>query len=161
MYSTYNKRYNKQMELIAKESERGIPVPEMTAPYNYNQFKMVYTAMENTRQTEISKGRRKVLNITQDMVRKQQKYELSYKQAVHIRRALTKYTDGGYTISLRNLMLYGTNMMEVMLDQLAEDYGEIHEIRGDTLLYNTLLADIKRNVHFRNYIRQTIFGSPP
>ena len=52
------------------------------------EFQAMYTALENDRKLEIKKGTRKVANITQDLIAKQELYSYSVKQAKELRKAL-------------------------------------------------------------------------
>lgn len=81
LYSTYEKRYYSKL----KKSKVGLE-----DKYSKTEFKVMYLALENDRKKEVSKGERKVLNITQDLIARQEKYELTTKQARAIRNAYAK-----------------------------------------------------------------------
>lgn len=81
LYSTYEKRYYSKL----KKSKVGLE-----DKYSKTEFKVMYLALENDRKKEVSRGERKVLNITQDLVARQEKYEFSTKQARAIRNAYTQ-----------------------------------------------------------------------
>ena len=78
LYSTYEKSYYKK----AARSKVG-----MEDKYSKTEFKVMYSALENDRLKEVKKGERKVLNVTQDLVARQEKYERTTKQARAIRNA--------------------------------------------------------------------------
>lgn len=77
LYETYKNRYYKAQ---AKQ-------PGMKKLYNLGEFKSFYTELEYGRKKAITKGFRKVANITQDLVRKQQ-YQLSQAQGKTLLSAL-------------------------------------------------------------------------
>lgn len=123
LYNTYVKTYNKK----ALRSKVGLE-----EIYNKDEFKAVYTALENTRKLEIKKGQRKVANITQDLIAKQEKYEYSLKQAKELKKALKETLNINYKIkdirtgqfrseefwklvkeSKKELLLQGYNITEV------------------------------------------------
>ena len=81
LYSTYEKRYY----LKLKKSKVGLE-----SKYSKTEFKVMYLALENDRKKEVSRGERKVLNITQDLIARQERYEFSTKQARAIRNAYTQ-----------------------------------------------------------------------
>lgn len=89
LYNTYVKTYNKK----ALRSKVGLE-----EIYNKDEFKAIYTALENTRKLEIRKGQRKVANITQDLIAKQEKYEYSLKQAKVLKEALKRALNINYKI---------------------------------------------------------------
>lgn len=78
LYSTYEKRYYSKL----KKSKVGLE-----DKYSKTEFKVMYTALENDRKKEVSRGERKVLNITQDLIARQEKYERTTKQARVLRNA--------------------------------------------------------------------------
>lgn len=78
LYSTYEKNYYKK----AAKSKVGLE-----DKYSKVEFKTMYLALENDRKRELKKGQRKVLNITQDLIAKQERYEFSNKQAKNIQKA--------------------------------------------------------------------------
>lgn len=78
LYSTYEKSYYKK----AARSKVG-----MEDKYSKTEFKVMYSALENDRLKEVKKGERKVLNVTQDLVARQEKYERTIKQARALRNA--------------------------------------------------------------------------
>lgn len=78
LYSTYEKRYYSKL----KKSKVGLE-----DKYSKTEFKVMYTALENDRKKEVSRGKRKVLNITQDLIARQEKYERTTKQARVLRNA--------------------------------------------------------------------------
>lgn len=78
LYSTYEKSYYKK----AARSKVG-----MEDKYSKTEFKVMYSALENDRLKEVKKGERKVLNVTQDLVAKQEKYLFTTKQARNIQTA--------------------------------------------------------------------------
>ena len=78
LYSTYEKSYYKK----AARSKVG-----MEDKYSKTEFKVMYSALENDRLKEVKKGERKVLNVTQDLIARQEKYQFSTKQARAIRTA--------------------------------------------------------------------------
>ena len=59
----------------------------MEDKYSKTEFKVMYSALENDRLKEVKKGERKVLNVTQDLIARQEKYQFSTKQARAIRTA--------------------------------------------------------------------------
>lgn len=78
LYSTYEKSYYKK----AARSKVG-----MEDKYSKTEFKVMYSALENDRLKEVKKGERKVLNVTQDLVARQEKYLFTNKQARNIQTA--------------------------------------------------------------------------
>ena len=94
LYSTYEKSYYKK----AARSKVG-----MEDKYSKTEFKVMYTALENDRLKEVKKGERKVLNVTQDLVARQEKYLFSTKQARNIQTAyLQEYGDKLKLSSIRS-----------------------------------------------------------
>ena len=71
--------------------------------YTMLEFKSMYTALENDRLSQVRKGTRKVLNITQDLVAKQELYEYSLKQARALKKALKQEFNENYTIKALRL----------------------------------------------------------
>lgn len=94
LYATYVKTYNKR----AAKSIVG-----MEQIYTILEFKSMYTALENDRLAQVRKGTRKVLNITQDLVARQELYEYSLKQARTLKQALKQEFDENYTIKALRL----------------------------------------------------------
>lgn len=94
LYSTYEKSYYKK----AARSKVG-----MEDKYSKTEFKVMYTALENDRLKEVKKGERKVLNVTQDLVARQEKYLFTTKQARNIQTAyLQEYGDKLKLSSIRS-----------------------------------------------------------
>lgn len=94
LYKTYVERYNKK----AVKSPVG-----MEEIYNFSEFQAVYTALENDRLAEIEAGKRKVANITQDLVAKQEKYEMTTKQAAIVQQRMEELY--GERVSLHQIRL--------------------------------------------------------
>lgn len=89
LYSTYSKNYDKK----AIKSKVGFE-----DKYTLNEFKTMYTAIENERKLQVKHGERKVLNVSQDLLAKQEKYLYSMKQAKELKKALKEYYDLDYKI---------------------------------------------------------------
>ncbi len=89
LYSTYGKRYANK---VAK-SRVG-----MEEKYSFEEFKVVYEALENDRKKELQSGARKVANITQDIVARQEKYVYTLKQAKTLRNAMREQFNEEYKL---------------------------------------------------------------
>lgn len=94
LYKTYVEKYNKK---VAKS-----PVG-MDEVYNFSEFQAIYTALENDRLAEIEAGKRKVANITQDLVARQEKYEMTTKQAAVVQKRMEELY--GERVSIRQIRL--------------------------------------------------------
>ena len=135
LYATYVKTYNKK----AAKSIVG-----MEQLYTVLEFKSMYTALENDRLAQMRKGTRKVLNITQDLVAKQELYEYSLKQARALKKALKQEFNETYTI--KALRLGKVQKTEEFWDLVRKYQIELRD-KGLSS------ADIKESVG------QTFFGS--
>lgn len=110
LYKTYVERYNK----------KAIKSPvKMEEIYDINEFKSNYTAMERVRKAEIKKGKRKVANITQDIVAKQQLYDFTTKQAKAIQENMEKIY--GKKVSIRQIRLGQTGEFLDDVRQLQQE----------------------------------------
>ena len=95
LYRTYSKHYNR----LAKKSDVG-----MTEKYSKFEFKAAYGELEDKRLKQLNKGERKVLNITQDIVADQQKWEYSFKQAKALKQGLQlTFSDFDKSIRIRDI----------------------------------------------------------
>lgn len=120
LYSTYEKSYYKK----AARSKVG-----MEDKYSKTEFKVMYTALENDRLKEVKRGERKVLNVTQDLVAKQEKYLFTTKQARNIQTAyLQEYGNKLKLSSIRS----GTVNLNNFWD-LVKSYASIRSSNDPTV----------------------------
>ena len=83
LYSNYQKKWN---ELNAK-----LPEGMADKMYSYLNYRNAYHLIEESREKEIAKGERKVLNTQRDLIN-DQKFKYSQKQARAIKKALIEKT---------------------------------------------------------------------
>lgn len=134
LYNTYTKKY----ELIKSKS----PV-DLEPKYTQAEFKMMYRALEEERNEEILAGTRHVLNITQDLVHKQQMYKYSMKQARAIRTQLNNNSSAD--------MVRLTDIRTGKVDT-DEFWNAVSEA------YNTYSINMRAN-EAKKRISQVFFGS--
>lgn len=101
----------------------------MEDKYSKTEFKVMYTALENDRLKEVKKGERKVLNVTQDLVARQEKYLFTTKQARNIQTAyLQEYGDKLKLSSIRS----GTAQLNNFWD-LVKSYASTRSSNDPTV----------------------------
>lgn len=132
LYATYRKRYTSEFIKAT--------VP-MSPPLSLVAFQTTYSALENDRRLEIQRGDRKVLNITQDLVRAQKLYARSLKQAKAAKKSLAEWTGINYTIK---------EIREGKAEHAEEFWALISEY------YN----EWKENKESMATVGQLFFGSP-
>ena len=132
LYKTYVARYNKK----AVKSYVG-----MEEIYNFEEFRAVYSALEADRISEIKAGKRKVANITQDLIARQELYELTMKQARVVQKRMEE--------------LYGEKMSihQIRLGKTGEFWSDIRQAQQE-LKDKGIVG--KQNA---NIIASTFFGS--
>ena len=133
LYKTYVERYNKKVATS--------PVG-MDEVYSLSEFMSVYTAMETDRMAEIRAGKRKVANITQDIVARQQAYDLSMKQAKVVQKRMEELY--GEKISIR----------QIRLGKTGEFWDDVRQVQQE-LKSQGIVG--KENAKI---IASTFFGSP-
>lgn len=89
LYRSYYKRYKQEL------AKSNVPIEPI---YNKREFKAMYSSLESDRLQEIKAGKRKVLNITQDLVRSQKEYAYTSKQAKVLQQALKEQTGHKYSL---------------------------------------------------------------
>ena len=110
LYKTYVARYNKK----AVKSYVGLE-----EVYNFEEFRAVYSALEADRISEIKAGKRKVLNITQDLIARQELYELTMKQARVVQKRMEELY--GEKVSIRQIRLGKTGAFWDDVRQVQQD----------------------------------------
>lgn len=133
LYKTYVARYNKK----AVKSYVG-----MEEIYNFEEFRAVYSALEADRISEIKAGKRKVANITQDLIARQELYELTMKQAKVVQKRMEELY--GEKISIR----------QIRLGKTGEFWDDVRQAQQD-LKSQGIVG--KENAKI---IASTFFGSP-
>ena len=113
LYSTYIKTYEK------KQQTSRVGMEEI---YNKYEFRAIYTALETDRKLQIKKGQRKVANIMQDLVARQQEYEYSFNQAKLLKKRIKEIYNEDISIYQIRLGKTGKFWEDVKLAQqeLAE-----------------------------------------
>lgn len=81
LYSNYKRKWN--------ELNERLPSGMADKMYSYLGYRNAYTLIENTREEEVSKGTRKVLNTQRDLIN-DQKYKYSQDQARAVKKALVE-----------------------------------------------------------------------
>ena len=133
LYSTYSKNYDKK----AIKSKVGFE-----EKYSLDEFMGIYTAIENERKLEVKQGKRKVLNVSQDLLAEQEKYLYSMKQAKELKKALKKYYNLDYKI--KDIRTNSDKTDEFW--KAVSDYKKQLKLQG--------VKDVN------NVISSTFFGSP-
>ena len=133
LYKTYVARYNKK----AVKSYVGLE-----EVYNFEEFRAVYSALEADRISEIKAGKRKVANITQDLIARQELYELTMKQARVVQKRIEE--------------LYGEKMSirQIRLGKTGEFWADVRQAQQE-LKDKGIVG--KENAKI---IASTFFGSP-
>ena len=133
LYKTYVARYNKK----AVKSYVGLE-----EVYNFEEFRAVYSALEADRISEIKAGKRKVANITQDLIARQELYELTMKQARVVQKRMEE--------------LYGEKMSirQIRLGKTGEFWSDVRQAQKE-LKDKGIVG--KENAKI---IASTFFGSP-
>lgn len=133
LYKTYVARYNKK----AVKSYVGLE-----EVYNFEEFRAVYSALEADRISEIKAGKRKVANITQDLIARQELYELTMKQARVVQKRMEE--------------LYGEKMSirQIRLGKTGEFWSDVRQAQQE-LKDKGMVG--KENAKI---IASTFFGSP-
>ena len=133
LYKTYVARYNKK----AVKSYVG-----MEEVYNFEEFRAVYSALEADRMSEIKAGKRKVANITQDLIARQELYKLTMKQARVVQKRME--------------VLYGEKMSirQIRLGKTGEFWSDVRQAQQE-LKDKGIVG--KENAKI---IASTFFGSP-
>lgn len=135
LYATYEKTYAKKLS----KSKVG-----MTGKYDFYKFKVIYSALENDRKAEIRKGQRKVANITQDLVARQEQYEFTQKEAKTIKKALKEQY--GMTFKLFDVRVGNLQEIDAFWD-VVRQYRE------------ELLNQHMNKEEVRKKVGQVFFGS--
>lgn len=108
-YSAYLKAYDAKALQLAK---RGYTMYDTRL--SYEEYKVTYTALRNTRLQEIAAGKRvKATNIMRDLINKQA-YQFSRKQAIAQHVAAKEL---GYKTTLQNLMVGDTKLSDLIKAQ--------------------------------------------
>ena len=133
LYKTYVARYNKK----AVKSYVGLE-----EVYNFEEFRAVYSALEADRISEIKAGKRKVANITQDLIARQELYKLTMKQARVVQKRIEE--------------LYGEKMSirQIRLGKTGEFWSDVRQAQQE-LKDKGIVG--KENAKI---IASTFFGSP-
>ena len=133
LYKTYVARYNKK----AVKSYVGLE-----EVYNFEEFRAVYSALEADRMSEIKAGKRKVANITQDLIARQEMYEMTMKQAKVVQKRMEE--------------LYGEkkSIRQIRLGKTGEFWNDVRQLQQD-LKSQGIVG--KENAKI---IASTFFGSP-
>ena len=135
LYQTYLKNYQKRKDKS---------IVGMEEKYTFFEFQAMYTALENDRKLEIKKGTRKVANITQDLIAKQELYSYSVKQAKELRKALkVKF---GQDFKLKDIRMG-------LLNEDAEFWNYIKEFKEGLIKQGVSRKET------REIISSTFFGS--
>lgn len=136
LFTTYNKMYDKKLAT----SKVG-----MEARYNLDEFKAMYTGLENDRKREIRKGTRKVANVTKDLVARQENYLYTMKQAKTLKKAMQEQFNENYKLKdIRS----GAIRTEAF-------WQHVKEVKKLLEVNNPLLTKGEVN----EYISETFFGS--
>ena len=133
LYKTYVARYNKK----AVKSYVGLE-----EVYNFEEFRAVYSALEADRISEIKAGKRKVANITHDLIARQELYQLTMKQARVVQKRIEE--------------LYGEKMSirQIRLGKTGEFWSDVRQAQQE-LKDKGIVG--KENAKI---IASTFFGSP-
>lgn len=134
LYKTYIDNYNKSAINNLNQ---------MADKYNMIEFKMKYTALENDRKKEILKGKRKILNIQQDIIRKQT-YELSKGQALAVKYTLKETK--GLDLKLRDIRRgkYGSNkeLISITFREIADQYNDLIDSGYSTIQAKKMISTV-------------------
>lgn len=136
LYQTYVKGYNR------KSAKSEVGLDEIYSPA---EFRAIYTALEADRKREIEAGTRKVANITQDLIARQELYDYSFKQAKAIKKAI--YLEYGENVRLKDIRKNSS--------ELTDDFWDL--IRNER---KRLFAERLSASEVADYISETYFGSP-
>lgn len=133
LYSTYIKIYEK------KQQRSRVGMEEI---YNKYEFRAIYTALETDRKLQIKKGQRKVANIMQDLVARQQEYKYSFKQAKLLKKRIKEIYNEDVSIYQIRLGKTGKFWEDVKLLQQKLDENGIRGAQARRIIASTFFGSL-------------------